>query len=64
MEDIIFNTISNIGVPAAVCFYTLFAVNKNLQKLINSVDKLSDRFVEIESIKSLLLEIKYKLDKG
>ncbi len=41
-EDAIFKLLSNVGVPTAVCFYTLFQVNKNLEKLTNAFDRWSD----------------------
>lgn len=41
-EEILLNMLGNIGVPAAVCFYTLFQVNKNLEKLTNSFDRWGD----------------------
>lgn len=41
-EDVLAHMFSNIGVPAAVCFYTLFQVSKNLEKLTNSFDRWCD----------------------
>lgn len=38
MEDsTIVHLLSNVGVPAALCFYTLFNVNKNLEKLTEAI---------------------------
>lgn len=41
-EDVIVKLLGNVGVPTAVCFYTLFQVNKNLEKLTNAFDRWSD----------------------
>lgn len=47
MEDtMIAHLLSNVGIPAALCFYTLFNVNKNLEKLadaLNNCTGLLDR---------------------
>ena len=40
-EDFIFNSIANIGVPAVICLYTLFGVNKTLKELTSAIDRLS-----------------------
>ena len=40
-ETVLTHLFSNVGVPAAVCFYTLFSVNKNIEKLIAAINKLS-----------------------
>ena len=63
-EDIILHALSNVGVPAAVCFYTLFAVNKNLEKLTNAFDRWSDlidrRLKDLEEdVKDIESDIKY-----
>ena len=41
--------VGNIGVPAALCFYTLFEVNKNLKRLVDGVDKLEKRIERLET---------------
>ena len=40
--------VGNIGVPAALCFYTLFEVNKNLKRLVDAFDKLEQRLQRVE----------------
>lgn len=35
----------NIGVPAVLCFYTLFEVNKSMKKLTEAVDTLTKNLV-------------------
>lgn len=46
--DFIAHIFSNIGVPAALCFYTLFEVNKNIKRLTDAVDKLERRIDRLE----------------
>lgn len=41
-ETTIANILSNIGVPAAICFYTLFNVNKSIEKLADSFNRWAD----------------------
>lgn len=41
-EPIIAHLLSNVGIPAALCFYTLFNVNKNLEKLTDAFNRWSD----------------------
>lgn len=43
-EEFIVNLLSNIGVPAAVCFYTLFGVNKTLKELTAAINKQTAEF--------------------
>ena len=38
-ETILVHILSNVGIPAALCFYTLFSVSKNLEKLTEAVKK-------------------------
>lgn len=40
-ETVLTHLFSNVGVPAAICFYTLFSVNKNIEKLGTAINKLS-----------------------
>lgn len=42
MEDIILHTLGNIGVPAALCFYTLFEVKKSVERLTDAFDRWSN----------------------
>lgn len=47
-EEIFAHMLGNIGVPAALCFYTLFQVNRTMEKLIQSIDKLETRIDRLE----------------
>lgn len=42
MDEVLMHALSNVGVPAALCFYTLFEVNRNVKKLTDSIDKLDN----------------------
>lgn len=56
-EESIINLLSNIGVPAAICFYTLYGVNKTLQKQDTTLSGLTD------AINRLTSDIDRRLDK-
>ena len=40
-EEFIANLLGSIGIPAALCFYTLFGVNKTLKELADAINKLT-----------------------
>lgn len=49
--------VGNIGVPAALCFYTLFEVNKSMKKLTEAVDTLTKNLVpRIEKIEQKIFK--------
>lgn len=61
--------LGNIGVPAAICFYTLFEVNKNVKRLADSIDRFSndvDRRIEkLENkLSELTVEVKACVKRG
>ena len=43
-EEILFKLLGNIGVPAAICFYTLFEVKKSVERLTEAFNRWSDIF--------------------
>ena len=47
-EEYLAHILGNIGVPAALCFYTLFEVNRNIKRLTEAVDKLEHRIERLE----------------
>jgi hypothetical protein len=62
-DEIIFKILGNIGVPAAVCFYTLYEVNKNVKRLAESIDRFAnevDRRIEKleDDLHELTVEVK------
>ena len=44
MEELVINTLGNIGVPAALCFYTLYEVKRSVEKLTDAFNRFSDVF--------------------
>ena len=52
-ETVLVHILSNVGIPAALCFYTLFSVSKNLEKLTEAVNRweesLDRRLTELEN---------------
>ena len=61
MEEFIARVISNIGVPAAICFYTLFGVNKTLRELTEAINKLTADVQKIEQLERKIHEINVKV---
>lgn len=47
-EELFAHMLGNIGVPAALCFYTLFQVNRSIEKLIQTIEKLEKRIDRLE----------------
>ena len=69
-ESFIPHIISNVGIPAAICFYTLFGVNKTLEKqnstleeLTSAINKLTLDVKKIEKLESQVHDLSYKVDK-
>ena len=70
MEEFIARVVSNIGVPAALCFYTLFGINKTLQKqdvtlkeLAEAIKDLTVDVKKIEKLEGQVRELAYKVEK-
>lgn len=69
-EELLFKLLGNIGVPAAICFYTLFGVNKTLKDLTSAINKLTsdvDKNVqeqshEIAKLKDRVHELAFKVE--
>lgn len=59
-EQFLVHVFSNIGVPAALCFYTLFEVNKNIKLLNSSVTNL---IAEVTRNLNRLADLVDKLDR-
>lgn len=62
-EEILLKLLGNIGVPAAVCFYTLFGVNKTLKELTEAINKMSSDVQEIKELKNRTNELSCKVEK-
>ena len=61
MEEFIAQIISNIGVPAAICFYTLFGVNKTLKELTDAINRMSADVKKINDLEREIEELKFKV---
>ena len=60
-EEIIFKVLANIGVPAAVCFYTLVEVNRSVKRLAESIDRFNLEFDR--RIDKLNDEVTHRIEK-
>lgn len=59
MDELFLHALSNVGVPAALCFYTLFEVNRNVKKLSDSIDRLdSDVNRRVTRLEDAVAELK------
>lgn len=63
MEEFIAKVVSNIGVPAAICFYTLFGVNKTLKDLTSAINQLTLDVQKIEKLENQTRELNYEFKK-
>ena len=69
-EEFIVNLLSNVGIPAAICFYTLFGVNKTLKELTAAINKQtteierreSEQSHEISALKDKVQELNFKVE--
>lgn len=69
-EDMLIRLIGNIGVPAVVCLYTLYGVNKTLKELSDAINKQtleierreSEQSKEIGDLKSKVSELAFKVE--
>ena len=48
MEEMFLHALSNVGVPAALCFYTLFEVDRLDVDLKTRVSRLEDAVAELK----------------
>lgn len=62
-EDLITHVLGNVGVPAAVCFYTLFRVNQTLKELTDAINKLTaDNDKRLDNIEATTRDLQHKID--
>ena len=66
MEEMFLHALSNVGVPAALCFYVLFRVNQTLRDLTDAINKLTvDVDRRLEKVEKTVDELKRQFrDKG
>lgn len=63
-EEILLKMLGNVGVPAAVCFYTLFRVNQTLKDLTDAINKLTndvDRRLDKLEVKTAELSSEWRI---
>ena len=62
-EELLIHTISNIGVPTALCFYVLFTLNKSVNNLNKTMNNWSDLIKKhIELIEQRLTRLEDKVN--
>lgn len=62
-EDGLTQILGNVGVPAAICFYTLFRVNHTLKDLTDAINKLSsDNDRRLDKVESEIRELRFKIE--
>lgn len=76
-EELIFKLLGSIGVPAAICFYTLHGVKRTLErqtetlkdlaiainKLASEVDKnKSEQVRELDKVKDEVKELRFRME--
>lgn len=62
-EEVLTHIIGNVGVPAAICFYTLFRVNNTLKDLTDAINRLStDNDRRLDKFENEIRELKFKIE--
>ena len=62
-EQFLASLVSDIGIPAIICLYTLFGVNKTLKDLTDAIKDLTVDVKKIEKLESQTRELAYKVEK-
>ena len=60
-EELLLKVIGNIGVPAAVCFYTLFGVNKTLKELTEAINRMANDVQKIDKMERQIEDLKLQV---
>ncbi|MBR4153348.1 MAG: hypothetical protein IKT98_10375 [Selenomonadaceae bacterium] len=61
-EEFWIKLFGNVAFPTAICFYTLFEVNKNVKKLSASIDRMTnDVDRRLNELEKGVYECKYAL---
>ena len=63
MEELMLKAIGNVGVPAVICLYTLFGVNKTLKELTDAINKMAADVQKIKELDNRTHELSYKVEK-
>lgn len=62
-EELFLKLVGNIGVPAVICLYTLFGVNKTLRELTDAINKMAADVQKIKELENRTHELTYKFEK-
>lgn len=60
-EELLLKVIGNIGVPAAICFYTLFGVNRTLKELTEAINRMANDVQKIDKMERQIEDIKLQV---
>lgn len=69
-EDVIANLLSNVGIPAAICFYVLFRVNQTIKELTTAINtqtqevvrRLTEQSSELSMLKDRINELNHRVE--
>ena len=61
MEELLLKAIGNIGVPAVICLYTLFGVNKTLKELTDAINRMANDIQKFDDLEREIKELKFKV---
>ena len=62
-EQLILTLFSNVGIPAAICFYTLYGVRNSLDKLTDAIKLLTENHnKDFNNLRDEVKELKYKFN--
>lgn len=69
-EDVIANLLSNVGIPAAICFYVLFRVNQTIKELTAAINtqtqevvrRLTEQSSELSMLKDRINELNHRVE--
>lgn len=71
-EELIANLLSNVGIPAAVCFYVLFRVNQAIKELTAAINNQTQEIVrrsteqssELSMLKDRINELSHRFENA
>ena len=70
-EEVIANLLSNVGIPAAICFYVLFRVNQTMKDFLTAaintqtqeeVRRLTEQSSELSMLKDRINELSHRVE--
>lgn len=71
-EEVIANLLSNVGIPAAICFYVLFRVNQTTKELTAAINtqtqevvrRLTEQSSELSMLKDRINELNHRVENA